>query len=59
MSELPAPEMVSRQQWIEANLRSMRPVLDRVGGRVGNGMGVLGRPTRPSRARSSPPRSAA
>jgi coenzyme F420 biosynthesis associated uncharacterized protein len=45
MSELPAPEMVSRQQWIEANLRSMRPVLDRVGARVGGGMGVLGRPT--------------
>ena len=46
MAELPAPEMVSRQQWIESNLRSMRPVLDRVGARVGGGMGVLGRPTR-------------
>ena len=46
MSALPTPEMVSRQQWIEANLRSMRPVLDRVGARVGRGMGVLGRPTR-------------
>jgi coenzyme F420 biosynthesis associated uncharacterized protein len=46
MSELPEPEMVSRQQWIEANLRSMRPVLDRVGARVGGGMGLLGRPTR-------------
>ena len=46
MSELPAPEMVSRTEWIEANLRSMRPVLDRVGARVGGGMGVLGRPTR-------------
>ena len=45
-SQLPAPEMVSRQQWIEANLNSMRPVLDRVGARVGGGMGVLGRPTR-------------
>ena len=45
MSELPLPEMVSRQQWIEANLRSMRPVLDRVGARVGSGMGLLGRPT--------------
>jgi len=43
---LPAPEMVTRQQWIESNLRSMRPVLDRVGARVGGGMGVLGRPTR-------------
>jgi uncharacterized protein (DUF2342 family) len=46
MSELPGPEMVSRQQWIEANLHSMRPVLDRVGARVGGGMGLLGRPTR-------------
>jgi coenzyme F420 biosynthesis associated uncharacterized protein len=46
MSTLPEPEMVSRQQWIEANLRSMRPVLDRVGARVGGGMGLLGRPTR-------------
>ena len=46
MSELPLPEMVSRPQWIEANLRSMRPVLDRVGARVGGGMGVLGKPTR-------------
>jgi coenzyme F420 biosynthesis associated uncharacterized protein len=46
MSVLPEPEMVSRQQWIEANLRSMRPVLDRVGARVGGGMGLLGKPTR-------------
>jgi coenzyme F420 biosynthesis associated uncharacterized protein len=46
MAELPTAEMVSRQQWIESNLRSMRPVLDRVGARVGGGMGVLGRPTR-------------
>jgi coenzyme F420 biosynthesis associated uncharacterized protein len=45
-SALPAPEMVTRQQWIAANLASMRPVLDRVGARVGGGMGVLGRPTR-------------
>jgi len=43
---LPEPEMVSRQQWIESNIRSMRPVLDRVGARVGGGMGLLGRPTR-------------
>jgi coenzyme F420 biosynthesis associated uncharacterized protein len=46
MSELPAPEMVTRQQWIEANIASMRPVLDRVGARVGGGLGLLGRPTR-------------
>lgn len=43
---LPEPEMVTRPQWIEANVRSMRPVLDRVGGRVGGGMGLLGKPTR-------------
>ena len=42
MTPLPRAEMVSRQQWIEANLRSMRPVLDRVGARVGGGMGLLG-----------------
>ena len=46
MSTLPPPEMVSRKQWIEANVRSMQPVLDRVGGRVGGGMGLLGRPAR-------------
>jgi coenzyme F420 biosynthesis associated uncharacterized protein len=46
LSPLPAAEMISRQQWIEANLRSMRPVLDRVGSRVGGGMGLLGRPAR-------------
>src|SRR4029077_11352262 len=43
---LPEAEMVSRQQWIDANLRSMRPVLDRVGSRVGGGMGLLGKPAR-------------
>ena len=46
MSALPEPEMVSRQQWIEANLRSMRPVLDRVGARVAGGGGLLGKPMR-------------
>jgi len=46
MSQLPVTELVSRQQWIEANVRSMRPVLDRVGSRVGGGMGMLGKPAR-------------
>jgi coenzyme F420 biosynthesis associated uncharacterized protein len=46
IAPLPAAEMVSRQQWIEANVRSMRPVLDRVGSRVGGGMGMLGKPMR-------------
>jgi len=46
ITALPVPEMVSRRQWIEANVASMRPVLDRVGARVGGGMGLLGRPAR-------------
>ena len=46
IAPLPAAEMVTRPQWIEANVRSMRPVLDRVGSRMGGGMGVLGRPAR-------------
>jgi len=46
LTPLPPAEMVSRQEWIEANVRSMRPVLDRVGSRVGSGMGLLGRPAR-------------
>jgi coenzyme F420 biosynthesis associated uncharacterized protein len=46
MAPLPAAEMISRAQWIEANVRSMRPVLDRVGSRVGGGMGMLGKPGR-------------
>src|SRR5579863_9360525 len=46
ITPLPVPEMVSRRQWIDANVRSMRPVLDRVGARVGGGMGLLGRPAR-------------
>jgi coenzyme F420 biosynthesis associated uncharacterized protein len=46
ISPLPAAEMVSRQQWIDANVRSMRPVLDRVGSRMGGGMGMLGKPAR-------------
>ena len=40
MTPLPVPEMVSRHQWIEANVRSMRPVLDRVGARVGRRHGA-------------------
>jgi coenzyme F420 biosynthesis associated uncharacterized protein len=47
LTPLPRAEMVSRQQWIEANLQSMRPVLDRVGGRLGGGnMGMLVKPAR-------------
>jgi coenzyme F420 biosynthesis associated uncharacterized protein len=46
LTPVPVPEMVSRRQWIDANVRSMRPVLDRVGTRVGGGMGLLGRPAR-------------
>jgi coenzyme F420 biosynthesis associated uncharacterized protein len=46
LTPLPRAEMVSRQQWIEVNLQSMRPVLDRVGTRIGGGMGVLAKPAR-------------
>jgi coenzyme F420 biosynthesis associated uncharacterized protein len=46
ITPVPVPEMVSRREWIDANVRSMRPVLDRVGARVGGGMGLLGRPAR-------------
>ncbi len=41
-SPLPTAELVTRRQWIDANVQSMRPVLDRVGMRVGGGMGMLG-----------------
>lgn len=43
---LPPPESVSRQQWIEANLSSMRPMLEPLTRRVGENLGVLGRPLR-------------
>ncbi|GAC1488881.1 MAG: zinc-dependent metalloprotease [Solirubrobacteraceae bacterium] len=41
---LPPPESLSRQEWIEANLRSMRPMLEPLSERVGENLGPLGRP---------------
>jgi coenzyme F420 biosynthesis associated uncharacterized protein len=43
---LPPPEAVSRPDWIAANLDSMRPLLDPVAGRVGEGFGALAAPLR-------------
>jgi len=43
---LPSPEAVNRQDWIAANLASMRPVLDPLSERVGEGLGVLSAPVR-------------
>jgi coenzyme F420 biosynthesis associated uncharacterized protein len=43
---LPLPEAVSRREWIAANLDTMRPMLDPLAGRVGEGFGMLGAPMR-------------
>lgn len=39
---LPAPEEVSRREWVASNLRSMRALLDPVLVRAGKGLGPLG-----------------
>jgi coenzyme F420 biosynthesis associated uncharacterized protein len=39
---LPAAEAVGRDEWIDANLGSLRGVLDPVAGKLGGGMGPLG-----------------
>lgn len=36
---LPAPELLSRPEWVRANLRSMRPTLEPLAGRLGEGLG--------------------
>lgn len=41
-----APESVSRPEWIAANLRTMRPLLDPLTGRVAEGLGPLAAPVR-------------
>jgi coenzyme F420 biosynthesis associated uncharacterized protein len=43
---LPAPEAVGRREWITANLDSMRPLLDPLSARVGEGLGSLAAPAR-------------
>src|SRR4051795_30773 len=41
-SPLPGPESVGREEWIDANLSSMRGVLEPVAGKLGGGSGLLG-----------------
>jgi coenzyme F420 biosynthesis associated uncharacterized protein len=43
---LPPPEVLSRAEWITANLQTMKPVLDPLSGKLGEGMGPLGAPVR-------------
>jgi len=43
---LPPPEIVSRAEWITANLQTMKPILDPLSGKIGEGMGALGAPVR-------------
>ena len=38
-ASLPAPELLSRPDWVRANLRSMRPTLEPLAGRLGEGLG--------------------
>ena len=42
ITPLPAPEAVGREEWIDANLKSMRGVLEPVVDKLGGGSGVLG-----------------
>jgi coenzyme F420 biosynthesis associated uncharacterized protein len=43
---LPEPEAVGRREWISTNLDSMRPLLDPLSSRMGEGMGSLAAPMR-------------
>jgi coenzyme F420 biosynthesis associated uncharacterized protein len=43
---LPPPEAVSRGEWITANLRTMRPMLDPLTGKMADGLGPLAAPLR-------------
>jgi coenzyme F420 biosynthesis associated uncharacterized protein len=42
LSPLPPPEAVGREEWIDANLKSMRGVLEPVAEKLGAGNGMLG-----------------
>ncbi|MDQ1422185.1 MAG: hypothetical protein QOJ52_4147, partial [Acidimicrobiaceae bacterium] len=44
--DLPAAESVSRREWIAANLKTMRPMLDPLTGRMAEGLGPLAGPLR-------------
>jgi coenzyme F420 biosynthesis associated uncharacterized protein len=43
---LPGPELVTRPEWTQANLRSLRPILEPVAGRLGEGLGPAAGPVR-------------
>ena len=43
---LPAPETIDRAQWVEANLGSMRTLLDPLAEKAGAGLGPVGPPIR-------------
>ncbi|MGI8803706.1 MAG: zinc-dependent metalloprotease [Solirubrobacteraceae bacterium] len=43
---VPPPESVSRREWISANLRTMRPMLDPLTGKVAENLGPLAAPVR-------------
>ena len=43
---LPEPEAVGRREWISTNLDSMRPLLDPLSARMGEGLGSLAAPVR-------------
>ncbi|HEY5197883.1 MAG TPA: zinc-dependent metalloprotease [Solirubrobacteraceae bacterium] len=43
---IPPPEIVSRAEWITANLQTMKPILDPLSGKIGETMGPLGAPIR-------------
>jgi coenzyme F420 biosynthesis associated uncharacterized protein len=39
---LPEAELIGREAWVQANVRSMRPMLDPITDRLGEGLGPLG-----------------
>jgi coenzyme F420 biosynthesis associated uncharacterized protein len=43
---LPPPELLSRPEWVRANLRSLRPLLEPLVTRLGDGLGPAGPPLR-------------